>query len=243
MITSTPDRVEQFVGGKKLLIAFGGSVLAAAVVGTIGYFVFHALLLGNARGTTVAQIVTLQVYMVLLISLCVWFRPVTEPPIGLRPSGTQHAIASVGILVATVIAIVLFYFCLGSIFGSVSQVATQIAAFATDAKRLQGQPIPAWIIAIVRGCLIVPIFEEVFFRGVLLSWLRSRLNVHGAIFVMSALFALMHGSLVVAPYVFIFAVVAGYVRVRTGSTFHTIIMHSLNNLMLLCVGLRIFTGH
>jgi membrane protease YdiL (CAAX protease family) len=242
MITSTPDKVEQFVGGNKLLIAFGGSVLAAVVVGTVGYFVFHALL-GNGWGTTVPQIVTLQVYMVLLITLCLRFRPVTEPPIALRPSGTQHVIASVGIWIATVAAIILFYFCLGSIFGSVSQVATQITAFATDAKRLQGQPTPAWIIAIVRGCLIVPIFEEVFFRGVLLSWLRSRLNVHGAIFAMSALFALMHGSLVVAPYVFIFGVVAGYVRVRTGSTFNTIIMHSLNNLMLLYVGLRIFTGH
>jgi membrane protease YdiL (CAAX protease family) len=242
MITSTPARIEQFVGGKKLLIAFGGSVLAAAVVGTVGYFVFHALL-GNAWGTTVSQIVTLQVYMVLLITLCVQFRPITEPPIALPPSGTQHALVCVGIWIATVAAIVLFYFCLGSIFGSVSQVATQITAFATDAKRLQGQPTPAWIIAIVRGCLIVPIFEEVFFRGVLLSWLRSRLNVHGAIFVMAALFALMHGSLVVAPYVFIFAVVAGYVRVRTGSTFNTIIMHSLNNVLLLYVGLRIFAKH
>jgi hypothetical protein len=136
MITSTPDKVEQFVGGKKVLIAFGGSVLAAAVIGTAGYFGFHALL-GNAWGTTVSQIVTLQVYMVLLITLCVRFRPVTEPPIALRPSGTQHAIASVGIWIATVTAIVLFYFCLGSIFGSVSQVAKQITAFATDAKRLQ----------------------------------------------------------------------------------------------------------
>jgi membrane protease YdiL (CAAX protease family) len=63
------------------------------------------------------------------------------------------------------------------------------------------------------------------------------------IFVMAALFALMHGSLVVAPYVFLFAVVAGYVRARTGSTFDTIIMHSLDNLMLLYVGLRIFTDH
>jgi len=242
VITSTPDRLEQFVGGKELLRAFGGSVLAAAVVGTVGYFVFHSLL-GNAWGTTVAQVVTLQVYMVLVITLCVQFRPVTEPPIALRPSGTRNLIASVGIWMATVAAIVLFYFCLGSIFGRVPQVATQITAFATDAKRLQGQPTPAWIIAIVRGCLIVPIFEEVFFRGVLLSWLRSRLNVHGAIFAMAALFALMHGSLVVAPYVFIFAVVAGYVRVRTGSTLNTIIMHSLNNLMLLYVGLRIFNGH
>jgi hypothetical protein len=242
MITATPDKVEQLVAGKKLLIAFGCSVLAAAVVGTVGYFLFHALL-GNAWGTTVAQIVTLQVYMVLLIILCLWFRPVTEPPIALRPSGTQHAIASVGIWIATVAAIVLFYFCLGSIFGSVAQVATHITAFATDAKRLQGQPTPAWIIAIVRGCLIVPIFEEAFFRGVLLSWLRTHLNVHRAIFVMAAIFALMHGSLVVAPYVFIFAIVLGYVRVRTGSTFNTIIMHSLNNVILLYVGLRIFNGH
>jgi membrane protease YdiL (CAAX protease family) len=242
VITSTPDEVEQFVGGKKLLIAFGASVLAAAVVGTVGYFVFHALL-GNAWGATVSQIVTLQAYMALLITLCVQFRSITEPPIALRPSGIQDAFASVGIWIATVAAIVLFYFCLGSIFGSVSQVAKQITAFATDAKRLQGQPTAAWIIAIVRGCLIVPIFEEVFFRGVLLSWLRKRLNVPGAIFVMAALFALMHGSLIVAPYVFIFAIVAGYVRIRTGSTFNTIIMHSLNNLILLYVGLRIFSGH
>jgi membrane protease YdiL (CAAX protease family) len=241
VITSTPDKLEQFVGGKKLLRTFGGSVLAAAVVGTVGYFVFHSLL-GDAWGTTVAQIVTLQVYMVLLITLCVQFRPITQPPIALRPSTAQHLIASVGIWIGTVAAIVLFYFCLGSIFGSVPEVTKQITAFASDAKRLQGQPTPAWIIAIVRGCLIVPIFEEVFFRGVLLSWLRSRWNVHAAIFSMSALFALMHGSLVVAPYVFIFAVVTGYVRVRTGSTFNTIVMHSLNNLMLLCVGLRIFAG-
>jgi membrane protease YdiL (CAAX protease family) len=242
MITSTQDNVEQFVAGKKLLIALVGSVLAAAVVGTVGYFMFHGLL-GNAWGTTVSQIVTLQVYMVLLITLCLRFRPVTEPPIALRPSGTQHAIASIGIWIATVAAIVVFYFCLGSIFGTIPQVTKQITAFATDAKRLQGQPTSAWIIAIVRGCLIVPIFEEVFFRGVLLSSLRKRLSVHSAIFVMAALFASMHGSLVVAPFVFIFAVAAGYVRVRTGSTFNTIIMHSLNNLALLYVGLRIFNGH
>jgi membrane protease YdiL (CAAX protease family) len=242
VITSTPIRLEHSVAGKKLLIAFASSLLAAAIVGTAGYFVFHAVL-GDAWATTVAQIVTLQVYMVLLITVCVQFRPVTQSPIALRPSGTQHLIASVGIWLGTVAAILLFYFCLGSIVGNISQVTREITAFATDAKRLQGQPIPAWIIAVVRGCLVVPIFEEVFFRGVMLSWLRSHLNVHGAIFAMSALFALMHGSLVVAPYVFIFAIVAGYVRVRTGSTFNTIIMDSLNNLLLLYVGLRIFANH
>jgi uncharacterized protein len=90
---------------------------------------------------------------------------------------------------------------------------------------------------------VVPIFEEALFRGVLLSWLRSRLNVHGAIFTMAVLFALMHGSLVVAPYVFIFALVTGYIRVRTGSIFNTIIMHVLNNVSLLYVGLKIIEKH
>src|SRR6266436_3464091 len=104
MTTSTPNKVEQLVGGKKLLVAFGSSVLAAAVVGTVGYFVFLRLL-GSGWGTTVPQIVTLQVYMVLLITFCLRFGPVTEPPIALRPSGAQHAIASVGIWTATVAAI------------------------------------------------------------------------------------------------------------------------------------------
>src|SRR4030088_2173078 len=101
MITSTPDKVERFVAGRKLLVAVGVSVLCATVVGTVAYFAFHALL-GNAWGTTASQIVTLQVYMVLLIILCIQFRPVTEPPIALLPSGTPDAIASVGIWIATV---------------------------------------------------------------------------------------------------------------------------------------------
>jgi hypothetical protein len=74
MITSTPDKVERFVGGKMLLIAFGGSFLAAVVVGAVGYFVSHALL-GNGWRTTVPQVMTLQVYIVLLITLCL--RPVS----------------------------------------------------------------------------------------------------------------------------------------------------------------------
>jgi hypothetical protein len=61
-------------------------VLAAAVVGTVGYFVFHALL-GNAWGTTVSQIVTLQVYMVLLI------RPLRPVSPG---HGATNCIAAIG---------------------------------------------------------------------------------------------------------------------------------------------------
>jgi membrane protease YdiL (CAAX protease family) len=59
---------------------------------------------------------------------------------------------------------------------------------------------------------------------------------------MAALFALEHGSFVVAPYAFLLGITTGYVKPRTGSTLNTFAMHSLNNLFLLMVGLKMF-GH
>jgi hypothetical protein len=59
-------------------------------------------------------------------------------------------------------------------------------SFATDAGRLKGQPTAAWIIAIPRGCLLVPVFEEVFFRGLLLGWLRKQMREDLAVVTMNA---------------------------------------------------------
>jgi membrane protease YdiL (CAAX protease family) len=230
-----------FVDGRRLLLAIGTSILAAAAVGMASFFLLHVLF-GTAGGSTIAQVVTLLVYLTLLIGLCAQFRPVPAPPIALRPTGIRHALMSVAIWVATVAAIILFYYCFGSVFGSVPDVAKRLTGFATDARRLQGQPTAAWILAILRGCLIVPIFEEVFFRGLFLSWLRKHLTKEIAVIVMASVFTLEHGSFIVGPYVFIFAIVTGYVRLRTHSTFNTVIMHILNNVMLLYVGLRIFSG-
>ncbi|HVH86636.1 MAG TPA: CPBP family intramembrane glutamic endopeptidase [Terriglobales bacterium] len=116
----------------------------------------------------------------------------------------------------------------------------QTAALATDAKRLQGRPAMAWIIAIPRGVLLVPLFEEVFFRGLLLIWLRKHLREDLAVIVMAGLFALEHGSFIVGPYAFLLGITMGYVRLRTDSTLNTWVMHSLHNTILLAVGLEMF---
>ena len=57
---------------------------------------------------------------------------------------------------------------------------------------------------------------------------------------MALLFTLEHGSLLVAPYTFIFAVAAAWVRERTGSLFNCVLMHSLNNTLLLFVGMSFY---
>src|SRR5271170_2801675 len=185
------------------------------------------------------QAVAFLVYATLTATLCLFFRPATSGPISLRFTGAKALAASVGILVATVVGVVLFYYCLGSIFGSLPSVARQIVSIATDAGRLKGQPATAWIIAIARGCFLVPVFEEVFFRGLLLSWLCKHMREDLAIVTMAALFALEHGSFILAPYAFLFAIALGYVKLRTHSTLNTVVMHSLHNVMLLALGLRI----
>lgn len=225
---------QETVSGKRLLAAVGSAILAAGVIGGISYAAF-----GPMSQSMRVQAVAFLVYATLTATLCLFFRPATKSPILLRFTGAKALAASVGIFVATVAVIVLFYYCLGSIFGSVPSVARQIVSFATDAARLKGQPTTIWIIAIARGCLLVPVFEEVFFRGLLLGWLRKHMREDLAVVTMAALFALEHGSFILAPYAFIFGISLGYVRLRTHSTLNTAAIHSLHNVMLLTLGLRI----
>jgi membrane protease YdiL (CAAX protease family) len=234
-MTDTATSLQQeILTGKRFLAATGSAILAAVVIGGISYAAFRFM-----SQSVRTQAVTLLVYATLTATLCLFFRPAISGPISLRFTGAKALAASVGVFVATVAVIVLFYYCLGSIFGSVSSVARQIVSFATDAGRLKGQPIAAWIIAIARGCFLVPVFEEVFFRGLLLGWLRKHMREDLAVVTMSALFALEHGSFILAPYAFMFGISLGYVRLRTDSTLNTAVMHSLHNIMLLTLGLRI----
>src|SRR5271169_870637 len=201
------------VSGERFLTAIGSTILAAAVIGGISYAAF-----GFMSQSVRVQAVAFLVYATLTATLCLFFRPATVGPISLRFTGAKALAASVGILVVTAAVVVLFYYCLGSIFGSLPSVARQIVSIATDAGRLKGQPAAAWIIASPRGCLLVPVFEEVFFRGLLLGWLRKHMREDLAVVAMSALFALEHGSFILAPYAFIFGISLGYVRSRTHST-------------------------
>jgi hypothetical protein len=149
---------------------------------------------------------------------------------------------AVGATIVLIAACALAYAFLGLFIGGFAQLLAQLTAVATDAKRLQGQSSSAWVIAILRGCLLVPIFEEVFFRGLLLSWLNRHMRFVPALLVQAALFAAMHVYPVVFPYTFLFGIATGYVRRGTGSTFNTVLMHVINNVVLLMLGFHLF-GH
>ena len=221
--------------GRRLLLALGMALAVAAGMGSLGYMMLRAVS-QDMRMQSIAFLV----YAALTMTLWFFFKPTTQPPIEFRYTGLKYLLASIAVLFGTLLAAILLYYLLGSVLGSFRDVTKQIVGFATDAKRLQGKPLAAWGIAVPRGCLLAPLFEEVLFRGLLLSWLLKHLREELAIIIIAALFALGHGSFLLAPYALLFGITMGYVKLRTGSALNTWIMHCLHSVILLSVGLMLF---
>lgn len=90
---------------------------------------------------------------------------------------------------------------------------------------------PALYLAIV---VIAPIFEEVLFRGFLFEGIRrSRLGSIGSILITSLLWTIIHTQydLYFMGVLFALGILLGMARLKTGSAYLTILLHSVNNLL------------
>ena len=230
---------EVLISGRRLGISLMAAISSAGCAGIIAYYGL-AKTMGGLLGTALPQIVTFAVYATLVAVLCYAFRPPSRPPIALRFTGVRDLAFAIGGAILLIAVCVLVYAFLGRFLGGFVHLLAQLTTVATDAKRLQGQSLPVWAIAILRGCLLAPIFEEIFFRGLLLSWLNRHMRFVPALLVQAALFAAMHVYPVVFPYAFLAGIATGYVRRTTGSTFNTVLMHVMNNVVLLILGLHLF---
>lgn len=87
---------------------------------------------------------------------------------------------------------------------------------------------------------IVPLWEEVFFRGFIHNVLRNRLGLWGALIVSSLLFGLFHLIPLQILGAFILGLFLAWLYERSGSLWVAIYAHALNNLIF--VGLAYVTG-
>ena len=83
----------------------------------------------------------------------------------------------------------------------------------------------AWIIA----GLWAPLAEEVFFRGFLLTSLRTRLNTWPALLISSGIFALFHISPGLYVPTFLLGLAFGWVYLKTRSIWPAVFAHALHN--------------
>lgn len=95
-------------------------------------------------------------------------------------------------------------------------------------------PLDLFLAIVVLG--LIPAFcEEVIFRGGVLNGLRGK-GVWFAVLYSSMCFAFMHTNLQQLPYTFLLGMVIGWMVYYTRSIWLGILIHSLNNITVLCVG-------
>jgi len=100
----------------------------------------------------------------------------------------------------------------------------------------EGRPLVLGLTAVL-ACLVGPVAEELFFRGIVFSALRQRSSRTVAMLGSAAAFALMHGNPVGFPSILLLGCLLAYLYERTGSLASSLAVHILHNTFLMSTAL------
>ncbi|PWL38819.1 hypothetical protein DKG77_11295 [Flagellimonas aquimarina] len=90
-----------------------------------------------------------------------------------------------------------------------------------------------FFVAVLAVAVVAPIYEEVIFRGVVLGSVEKHLGFIGANVIQASMFALIHFSLKLFIYYFVFGLVTGYYARKTEGLITGIILHAVNNFIVI----------
>lgn len=125
---------------------------------------------------------------------------------------------SVGLLIGAVIIVVLTSFIGNSWENSKTEAMQQNVTFFTV------------LIAFISAAVISPIYEEIFYRGFLYRWLRTRMGLTGALLLSSLIFTIIHiPTYNVMPVNFFSGILFALAYERTGSIWPPVLIHGLTN--------------
>lgn len=97
------------------------------------------------------------------------------------------------------------------------------------------------ILAFSCTSIFTPIFEEIFFRGIIFNELRKSANIISAIILQSLIFAIAHMNLIQGIYTFFLGIILAYFYIITNSIWSSILAHIIFNIMAICIGPIIFS--
>ena len=87
--------------------------------------------------------------------------------------------------------------------------------------------------AVLMICVQPAIFEELGFRGVILTALEPVLGPREALLVSALIFAILHLSIPSIPHLFLMGIVLAWLRQKTGSLYAGMVAHFTHNLLVL----------
>lgn len=89
---------------------------------------------------------------------------------------------------------------------------------------------PALVAGFISTCVVAPVTEEFFYRGVLISGISNK-GKAVAVILSSLLFAIAHGSLTIFAMPLIYGIVFALIAIKTKSLLPSIIMHAVCNIL------------
>jgi uncharacterized protein len=177
----------------------------------------HELYAGTLMGLTIAIILFSGVYLIAL-------RPkqLSWSEVGVKAFNVKDwkiiIIYSVILLVGAVIIVVLTSFIGNSWENSKTEAMQQNATFFTI------------LIAFISAAIISPVYEELFYRGFLYRWLRTRIGFTGALLLSSLIFTIIHiPTYNVMPVNFFSGILFALAYERTNSIWPSVLIHGLTN--------------
>lgn len=94
-----------------------------------------------------------------------------------------------------------------------------------------------WLVLNIALLALLPaIAEELVFRGIIFNGLRTKFGEWTAVLFSALLFTLMHGNLDQLVYPFLLGLVLAWIVLRTNSLISSMIVHFLNNSIVLALG-------
>lgn len=226
--------------GARLLLAVGAWIAGSVVVGFATFALAKAVAPGwAANPDNLAVVITTEVYGLLVASLLLIARggSRTRTVLALRRA-SRRDIASALVALGVVYAVsAVIYVVVELIASPDPSVLDIILGIGSDGGRLADAGFWATALIFFRVLILVPLGEELLFRGALFSWIRARLPAWATIGITAAAFAVIHQFLIILPAAMVFGVAMGWVRERTASTLPAIVAHGVSGLVLMILSL------
>jgi uncharacterized protein len=212
------------ISGRRLLAALVAWLVGAALLLGLTVLVLRLVV----RSWTVRHVADalaiqmLEVYVALVLALVLVFgvRGIRDR-LGFRYTGPGGVALAIGTWLVAGFAGLLLNAAAQPLLGPPQDNARRVLTMASD-------PLFIGIVTFV-VCLLAPFAEELLFRGLLLGWLLGRMPAAVAIGVTAALFAAVHLTPALLPFLFTLGIATGYLRWRTGSTFNSFVAHASQN--------------
>lgn len=242
----TPSKSD-LVEGRLLFHIIGAWVISSLVIGYSTYVILPSVFPAWAGDIDrLSAVIVAEVYFLFLVILVaglggvartrerIHINQIEIPGFGLTAVLWMGAYLASFIGYATISAI-------HPAFPQLSELISFLLAIGTDMGRLNGADFPTVVVVLLRACLFAPIAEELLFRGALFSWIRGHESGRLTIVLTAAAFAGIHGmmSSTMLPLAFAVGIAAGYARERTGSVTPAIMVHVIQNVVVVIAGVSI----